>query len=719
MWVLLALVLACRTDADRHESEDTQPPTEDTPAPVPDPEPTRPTVAPRCLAPDRPPGAVDVVLTAAYPDVPLVPQTTTLLQHPAVPGWWYVLEQEGRVVRFAADPATATTEVVLDVVDAVMCCEERGLLGMALHPDFATNGYAYLDFSTLLPNGDYASTVARYTSPDGGATLDPATELVLLETAKPFSNHNGGHLAFGQDGYLYLGWGDGGGVGDPYEQAQDVGSLLGKVMRIDVDHPEFPLPYGIPIDNPFALGGGRPEVWAWGFRNPWRWEFDPATGDLWLGDVGMKDYEEINLVVPGANYGWRRMEGPSCYDPVIGCDTGNLTPPVVWMQTGNADAIIGGLVYRGAAIPELYGRYVFSDYAGDTAFVLPPAPVAGEATAEVLLTGTDDLVDWAYGLDGEAYAIGVQGKVYRLDPNPDPSTVVFPATLSATGCVNPDDPTEPGPDLVPFEPIVPFWSDGLDKSRWLAVPEGSTIAVDDDGDFELPAGSVLVKELRDGDTRLETRLLVNHGDGWAGYAYQWRSDGTDADLVAGAVRIELPTQSWDIPSRSQCLECHTTAAGRSLGLELRQLDWEMTYPDGTVANQLDHLGALGLLKEPPTHPGTLATLTGPESVEERGRAWLHGNCSYCHQPSGGTPAAIDVRVTTPLADSGLCGPPSEGTLDLPDPLILDPGDPLNSVLVLRMGQRTRDQMPPLGTFVVDQLAADVLGEWVAGMTACP
>jgi uncharacterized repeat protein (TIGR03806 family) len=699
MRTALLLLLACRDAPD------------ETPIP---PDPTTPI---RCVAPDRAPGAVDVVLTRVYPDVPLVPQTTTLLQDPAIPGWWYVLEQEGRVVRFAADPAANAVEEVL-ALDAVDCCEERGLLGMAFHPDFAENGYVYLDYSVILPDGDNASVVARYTSRDGGATLDPASELPILVYAKPFANHNGGHLEFGPDGMLYIGWGDGGGDGDPFDQSQDPDTLLGKILRIDVDHPEGLGTYGIPADNPFALGGGAPEVWARGFRNPWRWQFDPGTGDLWLGDVGMSDYEEVDRVVAGGNYGWRRIEGPACYEPATGCDPTAFDPPIVALATGTADAVIGGLVYRGTAIPALYGRYVFSDYTGDDVFVLPPDPAPGSTAVEVALSGSEDLVDWAYGADGEAYALGLAGVVFRLEPRVGPPSAPFPQTLSQTGCMDPADPALPGPDLVPFEPAVPFWSDGLEKSRWMFVPAGKTLTVDDGDHLVLPIGSVVFKEFRSGETRVETRMLVHHPDGWAGYGYRWRTDGTDADLLPGNLLVEVAGNPWEVPSRGQCMTCHGAAAGRTLGLTLAQLDHPFaSAPDGP--NQLDDLVTRGLLAAGVPHPGSLPGTDSAAPLEDRARSWLQVNCAHCHQPGGGTPVDLDLRRDTPLAETGVCDTPRQGDLGIADAQIVAPGNPDASVLYARLAQRGRDQMPPFGTFVVDEEAAPVIADWIAGLASCP
>jgi len=696
----------------RDPSDPTGPPPKTPPVTEPD---------PPCVAPPRPQEGIDGSLNRVFGSVDLQEPTAGILQTSALPGWWYAWEKTGRVVRFADDPAADTMEVVLDLTSVVDSDgEERGLLGMAFHPDFATNGWVFLDYTVSRPGLPYATVLSRFTSPDGGATLDPASELLLIYNRKVQTGHNGGNLAFGPDGYLYSAWGDGGVVGDPDNYAQDLDTLFGKVLRIDVDDDELPVrPYAIPPDNPFALGGGRPEIWAWGFRNPWRWTFDSVTGDLWLGDVGHQSWEEIDLVVGGGNYGWHLKEGATCYTPLVDCDPlGETIDPVLALQHVTVAAVIAGVVYRGAAFPELDGKLLFNDYVKDDVFVLEYDPLTGAPFAKLGLSGSNDLVHWATGNDGEAYALSLDAKIYRLEPRTGEVPPPFPPTLSETGCTAADDPRLPDPALVPFSPAQPFWSDGLDKVRWLSVPPGKQLDVNG-LDLGFPVGTVLLKELRDGERRVETRLFVRHDDGWAGYTYLWRADQSEADLLEGTVEVDLGDQVWTVPSRNECFSCHTQAAGRALGLELPQLDHDLVYPDGTTANQLDHLVSLGLLDPDVEHPGPFPAIDGPEPVELRARAWLHVNCSPCHQPTGGTPVDLDLRFTTDLRETGLCGEPTAGDLGLEDALLIAPGEPERSVVVQRAGARGLHQMPPIGTDEVDVVGLGVLTEWVAGLPSCP
>ena len=239
---------------------------------------------------------------------------------------------------------------------------EQGLLGLAFHPRYRQNGYLYVNYTDMAGH----TAVVRYTARADGGAADPGSALPLLRVEQPAANHNGGHLLFGPDGYLYVGLGDGGGAGDTYRNAQSPQSLLGKMLRLDVDRTEGGKPYAIPADNPFRDGPFRPEVWAVGLRNPWRYSFDRTSGDLYIADVGQNAYEEVNVVpagaAPGLNFGWPRMEATHCYPSGSACDRQGLTLPAAEYGRGGNCSVTGGAVYRGAAQPLLRGAYLFGDY---------------------------------------------------------------------------------------------------------------------------------------------------------------------------------------------------------------------------------------------------------------------------------------------------------------------------------------------------------------------
>jgi len=275
-------------------------------------------------------------------------------------GRLFVTLQQGQIVVWDGSQIFATP--FLDLSGIVSCCGERGLLGLAFHPDYAGNGLFYVSYT----DGSGDSVVARYeVSAGDGDVADDTTGTTLFTVPQPYSNHNGGQLAFGPDGFLYVGLGDGGSSGDPGDRAQDLGELLGKLLRID---PEGGAPYAVPADNPFVgVAGAEDEVWASGLRNPWRFSFDRATGDLFVADVGQGSWEEINLQRAGSpggeNYGWRLMEGSHCYDPPSGCDPGGLVYPILEYGHGDGNcSVTGGFRYRGALAPRLDGMYVYTDY---------------------------------------------------------------------------------------------------------------------------------------------------------------------------------------------------------------------------------------------------------------------------------------------------------------------------------------------------------------------
>jgi glucose/arabinose dehydrogenase len=369
----------------------------------------------------------------AFPSLTFV-SPVAMKQAPNDASRWFVVEQAGLIRVFGNDPGVTATANFVDLRARVRFDGEAGLLGMAFHPDFAANGRVYLNFSELV-GGVVRSVTAEFTSSDGGLTLDPASERVLMTVAKPFSNHNGGNVEFGPDGFLYVGLGDGGSGGDPDENAQNPQRLLGKMLRIDVDSQPGGAPYATPggaSGNPFAAnplcnvnGTGTlqcPEIYAFGFRNPWRWSFDRQTGDLWVGDVGQGSFEEIDIVDLGGNYGWDVREGAHCFEPMSGCPTAGLIDPVAEYGRGLGFSITGGHVYRGLQSTQIAGRYVFADFGGMIASLAPDG--VGGFTVDQLVeqgctppeaTGALQVSSFAEDLDGELFVLDYgRGEVREL-----------------------------------------------------------------------------------------------------------------------------------------------------------------------------------------------------------------------------------------------------------------------------------------------------------------
>ena len=274
----------------------------------------------------------------------------------------FVVEQKGVIIVFENNAATQTASVFLDIDARVSSGGEMGLLGLAFHPDFEKNGYFYVNYTRNDPRRQ--TVISRFSMAKNATVADPNSETILFTFDQPYSNHNGGKIAFGADGFLYIATGDGGSGGDPQNNAQNRASLLGKMLRVDVNSSEKGN-YGIPKDNPYAgnTEGFREEIYAYGLRNPWRFSFDATTNTLWTGDVGQNKVEEIDIVTKGGNYGWRIKEANNCYDAAGNCNRTDLIPPVWSYQQGSEGrSVTGGVVYRGKKLPQLVGKYLCGDY---------------------------------------------------------------------------------------------------------------------------------------------------------------------------------------------------------------------------------------------------------------------------------------------------------------------------------------------------------------------
>ena len=707
-----------------------------------------------------------VQLENIYPNLPVFQFPIAMMQAPNNATRWYVVEKAGRIKMFADSPSVASVTTVLDItgrvnVNIADALDERGLLGLAFHPDFANSRRIYVNYVHAAEAAGYRDTsrISEFTLSGDGITFDANSERVILRVHQPADNHNGGNLMFGPDGYLYIGMGDGGDANDDHDlptpssdgNAQNLRVLLGKMLRINVNGATGTTPYSIPADNPFAgnalcnAGGissqSCPEIFAWGLRNPWRWSFDGNTGELWVGDVMQGENEEINVVVRGGNYGWPCKEGNGAFtnNPVPGVCSGlTMIDPIAQTQRGSGgNSVTGGYVYRGPTTGDVNGKYIFADFgSGFIAAVdrtqSPSATInCGSNTAACRTLRAPDYAEnissFAQSPAGELYALRYgAGRVARLafSQTGGAGGSAIPTSLLATGCVDTNSPTQPASGLIPYAPNAPFWSDGAQKLRWLALPNGQTMSVGADGDFNFPNGAVLMKNFRLANQLIETRLFMKHTDGaWAGYSYEWNDAQTDATLVAASKTRSIAGQSWLFPSGTQCLQCHTAAAGFSLSIETAQLNGDLLYPTGRTANQLTTLNAINVLTTPVVVDASTPKYHDPSgasgTLNERARAYLHSNCSQCHRPGTSVPVNIDLRYSASLAQTNACNvDPSAGALGIPNAKIITPGSASASVLAARINRRDASGMPPLASSIVDAAGVQLINDWINSLTGC-
>jgi glucose/arabinose dehydrogenase len=515
-----------------------------------------------------------------------------------------------KIQRIVDDPKTIELETLLDL-DAVA-------YSIAFHPDFAKNGYLYIGSNgPEKAKGPKKTQIHRYTMErQPPYQLDPASAKLIIEW--PSDGHNGGAMAFGHDGMFYVTSGDGTSDSDTNIVGQDMTKLLAKVLRLDVDHPEPGQAYAVPKDNPFVgMKEARPEIWAYGLRNPWRMTVDQKTGHLWVGQNGQDLWEQAYLVKRGENYGWSVMEGSHPFYPNRKLGPTPLVEPTIEHHHSEFRSLTGGIVYYGAKHPELQGAYLYGDYSTGKIWAMKhdgDKPLWHKELADSRLQIT------GFGTDsqGEILICDHRGKdkggLYTLVPTPKeagPSN--FPRKLSETGLFASVKGHVVQPALVPYSVIAPLWGDNAYKERWIALPGAdSKIAFTKNRGWHFPDGAVLVKsfalEMQEGNPAsrkwIETRLLTQQGDEWFGYSYAWNDEQTEAYLVEGkgldrpyAIQLAQGArqQTWHYPSRAECMVCHSRAAEWVLGLQTLQMNKDHHYA-GIIDNQLRTLDHIGVLK---------------------------------------------------------------------------------------------------------------------------
>lgn len=650
----------------------------------------------------------------------------------------FVVEQGGVVRVFDGAEDARETEVFLDLSDVVSRRgNEEGLLGLAFHPDFADNGQVFAHFSSERDpgkNGVAQNVISRFTvDPKSPNPVDPDTEEMLLVQRQPFRNHNGGMIAFGPDGMLYASLGDGGAANDPEGNGQKLSSMLGSIIRIDVDRKDEGLAYGIPEDNPFASPGGayagvegaRPEIYALGLRNVWRFGFDRETGELYAADVGQNRIEEVDKIVSGGNYGWNRYEAEDDFAKDTALAPGRLIEPIASYPHSDGLSITGGYVYRGSRQPSLDGVYFFADYASGNLWGLRETEDNTYESELVRRTGRS-IASFGEDDGGELFALSFDGGVYRVvaaEPM-EPLLAHWPEKLSDTGLYASTRKGKLAEHLVPYEVNAPFWSDNAEKGRYFELPEGKALTFTSEDSFEVPVGTRIVKTFhqppagrRRNPRPVETRVIVRTEDGWDAGTYLWDGRGRDAVLVPDGRQFEQWGRSgvttWHAPSSSECASCHTAESGFVLGLSAPQL----AGGEGEDSQLLRWLRE-GVLEVPEgvdvtevaAHPDPFDE-SAP--LEDRARAYLDVNCAMCHRPNGPGNASIDLRSTTGLADTGMIDvAPGQGHMGLENARIVAPGAPERSVLLERIRTLGSGRMPSIGSHVVDEAGVELLVQWI-------
>jgi len=666
-------------------------------------------------------------------------------------------EQSGVLYSFADKPDTRT-DLFLDLPRELKTIhllagakEVEAVYGLAFHPNFEQNRQCFVCYTLRgsdprqqnLPDGTRVSRfqVTRTEPP----RIDPSSEEIVLSYLQ--GGHNGGDIHFGPDGMPYISTGDAANPNppDPFNTGQDISDLLSSILRIDVDRKDKGKNYAIPGDNPFvAMRGARPEVWAYGFRNPWRMSFDRQTGELFVGDVGWELWESVHRVEKGGNYGWSVMEGPQR----IKSEQVGPTPirsALIELPHTFACSVTGGLVYRGKKFPDLRGAYVFGDWETRRLWA---ARFEGDRAKEMpeIARPSVRFVAFAENQAGELYFLDHDGgTLHTLEKNDDAArNVAFPTKLSETGLFASVAHHKPADGVVPFAINSPQWQDGATAEHWAAFPGVSSATLHATGKpipglvnwhnfrMHFPKNAVLMRTLSLRGRRLETQLLHYDGVDWRAYAFAWRDDQSDADLVpAEGAEKELHIgeykRVWQFHSRSQCMSCHSNQSEYALAFLPEQLN----RPGTDGRNQLVALTEAGFIRRagndgkplPPFDAASAAReqrIADPtdegEPREARARAYLHANCGHCHSDHGGGTVPLRLQFPTPVAEMKAIGVrPTRGDFALPDARIIKPGDPYASTLYFRMAKFGRDRMPHIGSEEPDETGLNLIAQWIAGI----
>ena len=646
----------------------------------------------------------------------------------------FVAELSGKIYSFPSEPNIEAADLAVDIAAEVDGAKQ--VYAFTFHPNFANNRYCYICY--IKDSGqDDGTHVARFeVTKDNPPKIDASTETTMITWLS--GGHNGCCLKFGPDGYLYISTGDATSPNPPdiLRTGQDVSDLLSSILRIDVDQTEDDRNYRIPPDNPFVgRENTREEIWAYGFRNPWRMSFDAETGDLWVGDVGWELWEMLDRVEKGGNYGWSIVEGRQSTNPEWERGPTPILPPTLDHPHSESSSITDGLTYYGSRLEELYGTHIYGDY--DTGKIWGFKFKDGQVVNHRELADTTHRIV-AFGEDpqGEAYLLDhIAGTIHRLVPNTvDDSASQFPHQLSQTGIFADVANQIPAAGVVAYSINAPPWADHATSRRYVAIPDSEQITPTEQT-WTFPSDSVLIKTIGinqvEGDAsshrKLETQILHFDGIDWQPYTYRWNNDETDASLVgASGEEIILPIpdpqaaggvrqQTWRFAGRAECQRCHNKWSGPPLAFNTAQLNRTHNYDLGS-ANQLDTFAHFGLVTEPVSddkRPQLVDPNNQSADLDQRARAYLQVNCAHCHRRNAGSAVLSKLHHDLPLEKTDTLGVrPSQGTFGIPAASVIEAGDPYRSVLLYRMSKVGGGRMPHIGSTEVDTAGIRLIHEWI-------
>ncbi len=669
---------------------------------------------------------------------------------------YFVLELKGRMFSFPDDVSVQQADLAIDLPREVTQWDPARSTGVkeaysfVFDPEFAANRFVYV---CLILNGRTEGTLAdgsrisrfRVTT-DDPPRLDASSELPILTWLS--GGHNGCDLAFDPSGCLLISTGDATAPSPPDElrTGQDISDLLSSILRIDVRGATSAQPYRIPPDNPFVqTAGARPEVWAYGFRNPWRISVDRVTGALHLGDVGWEKWELVHEVERGGNYGWSVREGHELIQPDAVIGPTPILPPRAVLPHAEAASVTGGYVYRGRRLPEVVGHYLFGDWISGQIWSL----AAGTDQYQRAASGQVRVVAIVPDSAGEPLVVSHQNEttLYRIVPNAElaaerKAAVEFPRRLSETGLFEDAATHQWKAGVRPFRVARGMWQDGAVSEHAVGLPEMAQLKVYRDpraldsvamfnSRLHYPAGAVLAKTISLAGRRIETQVLHFDGRQWQAYSYVWNAAQTDAELApAGGLQLTLRGGSadggsggavgtaWRIHSRTECLQCHNPWSETTLALQPEHLhaegagaksEWLQLVQEGYVTP----LTGDGHTIDAVSCVRRSVAGAGQGSVEQQARSWLHVNCSHCHQPNAGTGLSLSLRVWDSESEMHAWEQkPLKGSFGIEDALLLQRGRPDRSVLLYRVGSSSVGRMPHIGSREVDFAGVDLLAGWV-------